>query len=80
MDGQPRAGVSEPGTAELRQLAALAPRTCSHSGSLRRSRGCGTSPTVAIHNATDEDLDTWGGYSGVPADRVAFDIHVYAHC
>ncbi|MEU8944221.1 hypothetical protein [Streptomyces sp. NPDC048489] len=32
-----------------------------------------------IHHATVDDLATWGGYEGVPLDRVPFNQHIYSH-
>ena len=31
-----------------------------------------------IHHATDDELRAWGGYEGVPAERVPFDQHIYS--
>lgn len=31
------------------------------------------------HYATDEELQAWGGYAGVPYDRVPFSQYIYSH-
>lgn len=75
----PRKYIADPGTADLRAATARATDGFPYFWFLFNDPPLYDRYNYCIHHATDDELKTWGGYAGVPHDRVPFSQHIYSH-
>ncbi|MEW2548351.1 hypothetical protein AB0910_21720 [Streptomyces sp. NPDC047002] len=79
IEGAPEKYISRAGTDELRDLSQRVPVTFPYFWFLFNEPPLYDRFNYCVHHATDDELQEWGGYPGVPKDRVTFDQHIYSH-
>lgn len=75
----PQEYISQAGTGELRALTDSVSETFPYFWFLFNEPPMWDCFNYCVHHATDEELKEWGGYAGVPKDRVPFDQYIYTH-
>lgn len=78
-EGAPAKYIRDPGTGELRALTGSVPEKFPYFWFLFNDPPLWDRFNYCVHHATDDELQAWGGYPGVPKDRVPFDQHIYSH-
>ncbi len=70
--------MADPGTTGLRSLTARVPVQLPYFWFLFNDPPLYDRYNYCSYHATDEELKEWGGYKGVPHERVPFDQHIYS--
>jgi hypothetical protein len=71
--------MSNPGTSDLSTATARVPAEFPYFWFLFNDPPLYDRFNYCVAHATDEELAGWGGYEGVPFERVTFDQHIYSH-
>lgn len=69
--------ISEPGTSDIRAAASQARQRFPYFWFVYNEPTLYDKFDYAVHHVTDEELEVWGGYTGVPSERVKFNQHIY---
>lgn len=75
----PQKYLTMPGTTDLRAATARVPAEFPYFWFLFNDPPLYDRFNYCIHHATDDELKAWGGYAGVPFDRVPFSQYIYGH-
>jgi hypothetical protein len=78
-ESAPAKYMAEPGTTALRAATARVPTEFPYFWFLFNDPPLWDRYNYCIHHATDDELKAWGGYAGVPLDRVPFSQYIYGH-
>jgi hypothetical protein len=73
----PRKYITKSGTADLRAVTARVPADFPYFWFLFNGPPLYDRYNYCVYHATDDELKTWGGYAGVPNDRVPFSQHFF---
>ncbi|MDH6217091.1 hypothetical protein [Streptomyces pseudovenezuelae] len=79
IEGAPSKYISQAGTEELRVLTRGVPENFPYFWFLFNDPPLWDRFNYCVHHATDDELQAWGGYAGVPKERVPFDQYIYGH-
>ena len=76
-ESAPKKYVANPGTANLRALTGAVPKAVPYFWFLFNEAPLHDRFNWAVHHATDEQLQEFGGYAGIPSNLIPFNQHIY---
>ncbi|WP_405536422.1 hypothetical protein OG787_24720 [Streptomyces sp. NBC_00075] len=79
IEGAPEKYISRAGTEEIRRLTVSVSESFPYFWFLFNDPPLWDRFNYCVHHANDDELRAWGGYTGVPKERVPFDQHIYSH-
>ena len=79
LERAPLVHVADAGTPNLRAVVSKVEKSVAYFWFIDNEAPLYDRFNYAVHWATDKDLQTYGGYAGIPSDRVKFTPQIYSH-